>query len=549
MFFRLITPDFKGGKIFMPKNDLLYSGFLESVSAYPDRPAVSVAGETLTYAQLYRQAASLAATIASLEASQAPLLTAVFAYRSVTAFAGILGCLMRGHGYVPLNCTFPAGRTKTMLSRSGCRTVIVDSQSENQIDQILSGLDYEVAIILPERDDIRELKARWPMHRFVGSRGLLSPDHWREEETYPDNAAYVLFTSGSTGVPKGVVVTHRNVSHYIDFVAERFAITHEDRFSQMFDMTFDLSVADIFVAWSRGACVCCPSAKSLLNPGRFITEADLTVWFSVPSVPILMKRLGSLKAGAYPRLRVSMFCGEALPAEVANTWGEAAPNSIVENLYGPTELTIACMYYRWNAAKSPSEAEFGIVPIGKPFPGMLPLVVDESLKEVEDGEDGELLMSGAQLSLGYWRDPEKTAGAFVIPPGKEQIYYRTGDRVRKPTDGKPMIYLGRVDNQIKVLGHRVELGEVEAALRDTSGIDAVVAVGWPVNASGASGVEAFIQAESLDTRSLEDKIRQRLPSYMVPRRIHLIDTFPLNSNGKYDRKALMDLLESDNEYV
>lgn len=533
----------------MSQNGLLYSGFMNSVRDFPNRPAVIVAGETLTYAALYRKAASLAATIAYHEVSHAPLLTAVFAYRSVTAFAGILGCLMRGHGYVPLNCTFPADRTKTMLYRSGCRTIIVDSQSENQIDQILSGLEYEMVVILPERDDIRELKARWPMHKFVGQRGMISYDHWLPEETYPDNAAYVLFTSGSTGIPKGVVVTHRNVSHYIDFIADRFSVTHEDRFSQMFDMTFDLSVADMFVAWSRGACVCCPSAKTLLNPRRFINDSELTVWFSVPSVPILMKRLGSLKAGSYPHLRISMFCGEALPAEVAKTWAEAAPNSIVENLYGPTELTIACMYYRWDTMKSPDEVELGVVPIGKPFPGMVPLVVDEALNEVEAGEDGELLMRGSQLSLGYWRDPEKTAAVFIIPPGKEQIYYRTGDRVRKPVDGKPMIYLGRVDNQIKILGHRVELGEIESVLREESGIDAVVAVGWPVNASGASGVEAFIQGESLDIDRLENRMRQRLPLYMVPRKIHLIDSFPLNANGKYDRKALTNLLRKENEFA
>jgi acyl-coenzyme A synthetase/AMP-(fatty) acid ligase len=219
----------------------------------------------------------------------------------------------------------------------------------------------------------------------------------------------------------------------------------------------------------------------------------------------------------------------------------------VENLYGPTELAIACMFYRWDPARSASEAENGIVPIGEPFPGMVALVADETFREVAPGEDGELLMTGPQMSLGYWRDPEKTAASFVTPPGRGEVYYRTGDRVRRPLDGQPMIYLGRVDNQIKVLGHRVELGEVEAALRELSGIDGVAAFGWPLVAGGASGIEAFMQTESVEAEELLKKVSLRLPLYMVPRKIHCLPVFPLNPNGKIDRKALMKVLETAND--
>jgi amino acid adenylation domain-containing protein len=434
-----------------------------------------------------------------------------------------------------------------MLQRSGCRTMVVDGQSETQLDQVLPGLDHEMVVILPERDDVRELHTRWPMHKFIGAKEIASHDQWRAVDTSPGSAAYVLFTSGSTGVPKGVVVTHSNVGHYIDFIANRFSITQEDRFSQMFEMTFDLSVADMFVAWCRGACVCCPSGKMLINPGRFIKDSDLTIWFSVPSTAIFMKRLGSLKSGSYPRLRVSMFCGEALPAEVAKAWAEAAPNSIVENLYGPTELTIACMYYRWDPDITPDQAELGLVPIGEPFPNMVSLVVDETLEEVSAGDTGELLMAGPQLSAGYWMDPEKTSAAFLVPPNKQDLYYRTGDRVRKPDVGRPMTYLGRTDNQIKILGHRVELAEIEAVVREESRIEGVVAVGWPITDSGASGVEVFLQDQSTNKTDLKERVANRLPNYMVPKRFHFLTKFPLNSNGKYDRKALVKLLENDNE--
>src|SRR6266699_2208541 len=200
----------------------------------------------------------------------------------------------------------------------------------------------------------------------------------------------------------------------------------------MFDMTFDPSVFDIFVAWEAGACVCCPSERMLINPSKFIRDMGLTIWFSVPSTIAFMKQMKLLKPARYPSLRWSLFCGEPLPAVSATAWLEAAPNSIVENLYGPTELTITCTFYRWDPEHSPSECELGIVPIGYPFPGMNVLVVDDTLTEVSPGQKGELLMNGPQMSLGYWKDSEKTKAAFVVPPGRTESFYRTGDCVRRP---------------------------------------------------------------------------------------------------------------------
>ncbi|MGI9316421.1 MAG: AMP-binding protein, partial [bacterium] len=273
--------------------------------------------------------------------------------------------------------------------------------------------------------------------------------------------------------------------------------------------------------------------------------ARLTVWFSVPSTGVFMKRLGMLKPNSYPNLRVSLFCGEALPVGIARAWTDAAPNSIVENLYGPTELTIACTAYRWLPQESSDECALGTVPIGYPFPGMQVLIVDSSLHEVLDGEEGELLMTGLQLTPGYWKDEERTAAAFVRPPGKSAVYYRTGDRVRKLKGSLPMIYLGRIDNQVKIRGYRVELGEVEAAVRGISGVDTVVAVGWPKTASGAGGVEVFLQVEDIDLKLLRETLATRLPPYMVPRQFHLRTEFPLNANGKYDRQALLNTLEEE----
>jgi len=171
------------------------------------------------------------------------------------------------------------------------------------------------------------------------------------------------------------------------------------------------------------------------------------------------------------------------------------------------------------------------------------MVVDEGLDEVLPCEEGELLMTGPQLSLGYWRDPETTAAAFVVPPAKNDVYYKTGDRVRKPVGNGPLVYLGRRDQQVKVQGHRVELSEVEAYLRQETKTDVAIALGWPITPNGAGGIVAFLDDTSLDAEGLRNKLKAKLPAYAVPRQIHLLPQLPLNPNGKVDRKALLNILE------
>ena len=450
---------------------------------------------------------------------------------------------MAGHGYVPLNRTFPVERTRLMLERSKCESVVVDAGCEAQLEAVLAKIGTSLLLVFPDRSDVADLIARFPIHRVVGADDLCPAKKWRAVDVPLSSMAYLLFTSGSTGEPKGVMVSHANVLHYVAYVSRRYEFTRNDRLSQTFDFTFDLSAHDMFVAWGNGACVCCPTQKQLIKPGAFINDAQLTVWFSVPSTAVFMRRFGVLKEGMYPGLRLSLFCGEALPVEIVRDWTRAAPNSVIENIYGPTELTIACTAYRWSEATSPDACEQGVVPIGEPFNGMQALIVDQDLREVENGTDGELVMTGPQLTLGYWQDNERTRRAFVRVPGTDKTFYRTGDRVRRRGPHQPLLYLGRLDSQIKVLGHRVELGEIEAAVRRASGLDGVVALGWPVSESGADGIEVFLQTEAFDRGSLVARLRSILPSYMVPRNVWLLSHFPLNANGKFDRSALLKRLQ------
>ena len=524
----------------------LRSGFLRTVERFPDRPALQFENEILSYRQLLALATRMAAALSINPPSSEPALTGVFGHRSVTAYAAVLAGLVRGHGYVPFNPAFPTDRTRSMLIRSECRSVIVDAHGAQQLDDVLPGLDNELLLLLPEQEDVSALAARWPRHRFLGARDLQDTATMPRTPVDPNGIAYLLFTSGSTGQPKGVMVAHRNVTHFVDVMVERYAVTENDRFSQTFDLTFDLSVFDMFVAWEQGACLCCPTQSQKLFPGKYITECGITIWFSVPSTAVLMSRLRMLKPGKYPGLRCSLFCGEALPVEIMQTWGTAAPNSILENLYGPTELTIACTLYRWDAARSPGESEQGVVPIGEAYPGMRFLVTDEHLNEVAVGQAGELLMTGPQLTLGYYRDSIRTAAAFVTPSGRGEVYYRTGDRVRRPRPGRPLVYLGRVDNQIKIQGYRVELGEIEAVLRQEAGVETAIAIGWPRTASGADGIVGFLGMKTVDIEAIRQRVIARLPPYMHPSEIRPIGQWPLNANGKIDRNALQAMLSADN---
>ncbi|HKJ95193.1 MAG TPA: AMP-binding protein, partial [Gammaproteobacteria bacterium] len=358
--------------------------------------------------------------------------------------------------------------------------------------------------------------------------------------------AYLLFTSGTTGIPKGVAVTHGNATHFLESVSPFLGFTPEDRTSQTFDPTFDLSVFDLFATWRAGACLCVPQAAELLAPALYARRQQLTTWFSVPSLAAYMRRAGQLKGGALPGLRLSMFCGEALPRSAVEVWRQAAPNSAVINLYGPTELTIACCVYRWDDTVSPGACVLDAVPVGKPLPGLAALVIDDALQPVRRGEVGELCVCGPQTTPGYWCDAQRTAERFVpieVSLSDTRVFYRTGDRVVQQPSGD-YAYLGRVDHQIKVHGYRVELGEIEAAMLRYPGVVAAVAIGWPLEGGRPEGIVGFAVGPDVEPDAIRTALRDKLPAYMLPAEVRMLDLLPLNVNGKTDRAALMSMLEA-----
>ena len=522
----------------------IVSGFLESSERFPSRPALVVDGESLTYLDLRRQAGKLASLVLRTAESNSPLV-AILGYRSVTAYVGILSILAAGRGYVPLNPKFPAERTRRMLILSECSQVIVGNECVPHLRALLEGFQQPLTIILPEMADVTDLQTDFPLHRYLGSKDIFASHGSLFETTVSTQAiAYLLFTSGTTGEPKGVPVTHSNVRSYIDYMCGRCDLNETDRLSQHSDLTFDLSVHDIFVAWERGASLYCLPERAVLLPAKSIRENALTAWFSVPSIISVLSKMRLLEPDFFPSLRYSFFCGEPLSKSYAQLWQNAASHSIVENLYGPTEATIAISHYQWDRNHSPGECLNGICPIGWTFAGQRSSVADQDFNILSNNQAGELFLAGSQVTPGYWNDPEKTGAKFVrLGNSEDAIWYRTGDLVKQDWTGC-LYYLGRIDDQVKIRGYRAELQEIEAVLRAACGTDQVVSVAWPVRDGSADGVVAFVSGQkALDEGKALKYCRTYLPRHMVPQRIYVLDALPLNLNGKVDRRRLVRLLE------
>ncbi|MEU6556716.1 amino acid adenylation domain-containing protein [Streptomyces sp. NPDC046915] len=503
----------------------LYGRFAATARRHPDTVALEVGGETYTYRRLESLAGRLARLLLDVRGGAVPRRVGLLASRTVTAYAGYLAVQRLGAVVVPLGPAFPVARTADIAARARLDLVLA------QPDQAQAALPVPVVTPLAEGpDDVADRLA--PPPRPVAA----------------DDVAYVLFTSGSTGTPKGVPVRHRSVEAYLDHVVPRYGLGVGSRLSQTFDLTFDLSVFDLFGAWASGGTVVVPGPHDLLAPARFVAREDITHWFSVPSVVSLAARLRQLAPGSMPRLRWSLFCGEPLTHAQAAAWRAAAPAAVTENLYGPTELTLSCSQFRLDGAAGPEEAGVA-VPIGTLYPGLDHLVLDE------DGcpaAEGELCVRGVQRFPGYL-DPEDNRGRFVryadgratvvtdTAPPEPGLYYRTGDRVR--VSGAGLVHLGRLDQQVKIQGYRVELGEIEAALRAVPGVRDAVVLALP-GTGGQTGLAAACTGDAVDPSVVLTALRSRLPAYMVPASLTVLDALPLNANGKTDRTALRRALDA-----
>ncbi|OKJ99929.1 hybrid non-ribosomal peptide synthetase/type I polyketide synthase [Streptomyces sp. CB02400] len=494
----------------------LVTRLLDRFRARPGATAVDAGEASLTYGELDRASAALAARLRAHGVRPGDLV-GLLTEPGVDTVVGVVGILRAGAGWVPLDPEHPRARLTDQLTRTGASTVVCHSPTL-RLAQALNGV-RTVAADGPSDDD--------------GRTADVAPD--------PGAVAYVIFTSGSTGRPKAVPVTHRAMENYLDWAVDTFGYGPDDRLAQTASPCFDASVRQLLAPLMVGGTVVTVPRHLLRDPELLLARVErarVTVWSSVPTLWEQLLSAAEARAGQgvapvdLSALRWVHVGGEALPVEHVRRWFDLfGSGTRVANLYGPTETTVNATCHIIEAR--PGD-EVRRLPIGRPAAGALLEVVDADGAVCGAGEAGELLISGTGLTSGYLGEPELTARAFTTRGGRR--WYRSGDRVRRSADGV-LEFLGRVDDQVKIRGNRVEPGEVEAALQTCPG------VGRAVVLAHGGRLLAFVTTRAGAERPVAGEVRRHLagllPSYMVPARITFVDALPLTGTGKVDRSALL----------
>ena len=476
---------------------------IDAARRAPDAPAVASQEQSLTYGELDTLADRFATALRARGVEPGDRVV-LWSGKSALAVAFMQGALRAGAVYIPVNGTNPAARVARISGDSGAVLVTADEAALTG-----EGSDQTEPAVVPLTDLLAEAPSgtRQPPHRPA-----------------PDDPAYILYTSGSTGMPKGVCLSHRNALAFVDWAADLLEVGPDDRLSNHAPFNFDLSVFDLYAAFRAGASVHLVPPETAYAPKRlveFVREHRITVWYSVPSVLTLMMREGGLLDERQPPdLRGCVFAGEAFPIAQVQALRKAWPTARLFNWYGPTETNVCTSYEVTDADLARTHP----LPIGTASCG-------DTITLDPGPEEGEIVVGGPTVMLGYWGRPAHSG------------VYRTGDTGRLGPDGA-LEYTGRIDHMVKIRGNRVELGEIEAAIGAHPAVSevAVVVVG--------SGLEARIHAlvvpaDGPPPRLLALKMfcSQRLPTYMLLDLLHIVDALPLTPNGKTDRSALTAAIE------
>ena len=495
----------------------------------PDAPALAFEGAHLTYRELERRASGLAAHLRRLGAGP-EVRVGLLVERSLEMVVGILAVLKAGAAYVPMDAAFPRERLAFMLSDAGVKLVLTQS-----------GL----ASKLPPHDS-----QKVDLDKFDWSSAA---DALGEVGVTAENLAYVIYTSGSTGQPKGVGIEHRNIAHYVLAVAERLELEPGMAHATVSTLAADLGNTVIFPALATGGCLHVVAQERVESRELF---AEYLRANRIDVLKIVPSHLAALQSGGRPEevmpARRLVLGGEASRLDWIERLRAAAPQCVIFNHYGPTETTVGVLTYRVDRAlpRTPSRN----LPLGRPLPGTRIHLLGEDGRPVPPGEKGEICIGGVQVGRGYLNRPELSAGRFVPDPADPaRRMYRTGDLGRLLPEGD-IEFCGRGDHQVKVHGYRVELGEIEAALREDERVQDAVALlrdEQLVAFVGSKPAGPFVDPVHVST--LREQLKARLPQYMVPPVIMLLETLPLNANGKIDRQALaalpIEAEERTTEYV
>jgi amino acid adenylation domain-containing protein len=524
---------------------LLHHLLQKSASEHPDRAAVVDGTRSMTYHELSRRANQVAHLLIGAGVSRGDRV-GLYLDKSLESVIAIYGILASGAAYVPLDPRAPVGRLGYIARNCGVRVLLTGKEKADSWADLLAEAPQIETLIAPNAID-RDVDG-WPGVRILASEAVASQvDTAIDSRQIELDLAYILYTSGSTGSPKGVMLSHLNALTFVNWAAERFDISADDRLSNHAPLHFDLSVFDLFAAARSGAAVVLVSPATSVFPvevARFIDEQCISVWYSVPSVLTMLTLHGNLKRGVFPKLRKVLFAGEVFPTKYLRQLMEFLPHVAFYNLYGPTETNV-CTYYEVPHL-DPEQTE--TIPIGEAISNVevLPLMDDGA--RAQPGEVGELYVRGSSVMRGYWGDPARSARGLVHLPFAGEagdLVYRTGDLVRQDEQGNYRL-LGRRDSQIKSRGYRIELGEIEAALHAHPSVVECAVIPIPDDVI-TNRIKAYVVVHDATAQSdLVQFCAQRIPSYMIPELFEFRDSLPKTSTGKVDRRGLsVELVEAE----
>jgi amino acid adenylation domain-containing protein len=528
---------------------LLQDCVTRSAERSPDKSAVVMGAERLTYRELEESSNRLGRLVAFAGCRRGDRVCMLLP-KSPATIAAMIAVLKADGVYVPLDLASPGPRLARIVDSSQPRLILACAETADLAAQILSAADAGSDISCGLIDDSDGGMSLVPAFSRCDSLSF-SAEPIVGVNT-PQDLAHLLFTSGSTGLPKGVMITHSNVMQFIEWATHYFGADQADRISGHPPLHFDLSTYDIYGSFFVGAelHLVPPSANRRPNDlADFIRSHDLTQWFSVPSVLTYMAKHDVVQYNDFPTLRRVLFCGEVLPTPTLITWMERLPHATFTNLYGPTEATIASSYY---TIPSCPRHPHSPIPIGEACAGEELLVLNEDLERLDLNEVGDLYIGGVGLSPGYWQDKEKTTAAFIPHPFSSvegARLYRTGDLASVGDDG--LVYFhGRLDSQVKSRGYRIELGEIEAGLNGQREVKESAVVG--VKSDGFEGVAiccayALADDSHLSQGELRTRLADHLPAYMLPVRWMKLQALPKNANGKIDRRQVKEMFENGAE--
>lgn len=491
----------------------------ETAARFPDKTAYADENKEITFSELRAQARAIASELTQRGLFKKPV--AIFLEKGVDVLVSFMGAAYSCNFYSPIDVDMPGSRVNKILEVLEPAVVI----TTGTLREVFSAYDYKGEFLLLEEVLVSDVQD----DALEAARG----------KGIDTDLLYVLFTSGSTGVPKGVTINHRAVIDYIDWVTETFDITEKDSLGNQAPFYFDNSILDIYSTLKTGATTYIIPKTLFAQPVlllEYLKEKKINTIFWVPSALIVVAKLKAFKnVDLSDTLRRVLFCGEVMPNKQLNVWRRFLPDVQYANLYGPTEITDACTYYIVDREFSDKEP----LPIGFPMPNTDILVLNEENEPVTGEEPGELCVRGTSLSMGYYKNPEKTKEAFVQNPLNQavpELIYRTGDVVKYNERGE-IVYLSRKDFQIKHMGHRIELGEIETAVSSLPEIS----LNCCLYDEKRQKIVLFIE-EELEKAYINEKISHLVPEYMLPNKVVRVEKMPINANGKIDRVKLKEYI-------